>query len=382
MSKIILIMAVLAAGCGSSSSSARIALEAAAGPVEQPKLPPVKPEAMREFEAGMRALRLAGSEPDAAALGKARERLQRAAELDGKLWEAWHNLGVIRFQEGDDDAAVDAFSRALDINPAHLESVLARAEAHRRAGHGKQARGDYETVVARSPDDSPMKRNGTARLASQLREANQYDDAIAVIRETLRTAGANAKVYVELGMVYMAQGRGDLAELVLTKAVELDPREPSIYNALALLDLGRGRSHEAFNRFDHATSLDPSYMDARFNKASVLLDAGDFGRAKDELLAVVGKNPDDVGARVALGVAHRGLGEYDQARAQWERVVERAPRRSRARGDALYNLAILSMSFLENDKGAAGLLERYLNEAPANHPKRKEAEEKKKELGL
>lgn len=377
--------AVLASACGASSRQ-RIAETRQEGPVEQPKLPPVKPAALNAFEAGMRWLRAADKRAAprarARALNQAEAELGRAVEIDGSLWEAWHNLGALHYDRGDDDRAVEAFDRALAVNPAHLPSQLGRAEAHRRAGRTDQARADYEQAVARSADDSPVKRNATARLASLLREARAYDDALAVIRDTLRTAGASAKVYVELGMLYMAQGRDELAALVLGKAAELDAKEPSIYNASALLALSRGRSQEAFEQFDRATALDPSYLDARFNKASVLMDAGDYGRAKEELASVVAQNPDDLSARVALGVAHRGMGEYDQAKKLWERVAQDAPLRSRVRGDALFDLAILQMYFLGDEKAAVTALERFLQDAPRNHSKRKDAEEKKKELGL
>jgi tetratricopeptide (TPR) repeat protein len=373
---------LVATACGSSSASRRTGEGSQGKGQVAVKLPPVNPAAMREFEAGMRALRLAGEQPTSDAYARARERLLAAVAIDNKLWEAWHNLGVIHHREGDDDAAAEAFGKALEINPAHLESLLARAEAHRRAGRTEQARGDYESAIARTADDSAVTRNATARLASLLREDKKHEDAIQVIRNALRTAGGNAKVYVELGMVYMAQGRDELAELVLTKAVELDPKEPSIYNAQALLALAHGKSQEAFDRFDYATSLDPNYLDARFNKASVLISVGDFARAKAELTAVVDKNPEDLSARVALGVAHRGVGEHEQARVQWERVVDQAPRRSRIRGDALFNLAVLQMNFLENEKAAAAALDRYLEEAPRKHSKRKAAEQRKKELGL
>jgi hypothetical protein len=63
-------------------------------------------------------------------------------------------------------------------------------------------------------------------------------------------------------------------------------------------------------------------------------------------------------------------------------VVDDAPRRSWARSDALYNLVILKAFFLEDVAGAKKDLERYLQDAPTSHPKRKEAEEKRKELGL
>lgn len=363
------IAALLLAACGSSPKRS-----VAGEPLATPKLPPVSPEALSSFDAGLRALRLGGPE----ARDKARERLQRAVEIDGKLWEGWHNLGVVYFADGDDEQAAEAFGKSLAINPAHLESRLARAEALRRAGRNDAARADYQAVLKRLPDHH----DAAARLASLLREERKYEDAIDVIRDVLRNAGANARLYVQLGLIYRAQGRDELAQLVLTKAAELDAEEPSIHNARALLALESGQAQRAFELFDHASSLDPEYLDARYNKAAVLMDAGDHAGARDELAVVVAKAPGDLRAQLALGVAYRGAAEYDRARAAWERVVKDAPRRSRIRGDALFNLAVLHMDFLEDEQAAMQALDRYLQNAPRNHPRRQQAEERKEELGL
>lgn len=365
-----LLVALVGVGCGGTPKHTEKA-------AVSEKLPPPNPEALRAFDTALRAIALGESE-----LGRAKESLRAAVRLDDRLWEAWHDLGVVEFTLGEDDAATNAFDKALAINPKHRPSLLARAEAHRRAGRVKQARKDYEEALRLMPED----RDTGARLASLLREAHDYEDALDVIRETLRNAGANAKVYVALGHIYMAQGRSELAELVFNKAADLDPKEPSVKNGLALLALEAGDAQRAFNRFDQATSLDPDYLAARYNKASVLLDAGDYARAKTELQAVVESTHADpktlFNGLIALGVAHRGLKEYDQARAAWDRVVKAAPRNSKARGDALFNLVILQMRFLQDEKAATAAVERYLEEAPENHPGRKEAEKLRKELQL
>jgi tetratricopeptide (TPR) repeat protein len=359
---------MLGAACSGSATR-----RTAGGTFEQVVLPPVEPEALREFDAGMRAVRLGGPESHE----KARERFEAAVELDGKLWEAWYNLGVLDSRDGHDGAAAASFSHALEVNPAHRDARLGRAEAYRRAGNQSKARADYQRALEQDPED----RAASARLASLLREAGKYEEALDVIREALRNAGADADVYVELSLIYLAQGRSELAALVVRKAADLDDTQPAIHNAMALLALEKGEDQLAFERFDHATSLDPTYMDARFNKASVLLDAGDYARAKNELTVVVERQPDDYAARVSLGVAHRGLKEYDRARASWERVVKTAPRSSPSHGNALYDLAVLEMDHLQDDEAALAALDRYLQESVASHPKRNEAEERKKELG-
>ena len=370
-SSAIALLAAFACACGGSSGGGR----KVKGPkvVETPKLPPANPDAVRDMEAGLRQLRLGGPEANERAL----ERLRIAVKKDGGLWEAWHNLGVVLFAVGDDDEAIQAFGRAVSINPAHTASLMARAEALRRAGEKKKARADYQEVLERNPNDV----QAYARMASLLRESGDNEDALDVLREALRSVGGRAPIYVELGLVYQAQGRDDLAELLLTKAAALDEKNPMIWNALAMVAMERGKDQEAFERFDKASSLAPDYLDARFNVASLLIDAGDYGRAKSELEAVVTKRPDDLGAKVALGVAHRGVGEHDRARAIWLDVVKAAPRHSRVRGDALFNLAVLEQDFAMNEKKAKDALDRFLQESPRKHPKRKEAEERRKELG-
>ena len=69
-------------------------------------------------------------------------------------------------------------------------------------------------------------------------------------------SGTSARIYTELGQIYIAQKRLELAQLVLAKALELDAKDPSVYNALALLAHRQGKAQEAFERYDQAASLD------------------------------------------------------------------------------------------------------------------------------
>ena len=84
---------------------------------------------------------------------------------------------------------------------------------------------------------------------------------------------------------------------------------------------------------------------------------------------------------VALGVAHRGLKDFAEAKRTWDRVIKEAPRRSTPRADAMFDVAILQLDYMNDAAGGRTALERYLQEAPANHAKRQAAEEKRKELG-
>jgi len=365
---LVLVLALVAAvGCGGPSRSL------GKGVVATPKLPPVNADALVQFDSGMRSLRLGGPE----ATERAKPRLLKAVELDHKLWEGWHNLGVIYYAEGDDDEAAAAFGRALKINPAHTPALLGRAEAYRRAHEFDKARADYKQALARDEENAEIH----VRLASLLREQGRLEAALDAAREALRYSNA-PPMFVELGMIYLAQGRDELADLVLRKALAADDKLPAAWNALALVSMARGNEQDAFSQFDTATQLDASFRDARFNKATVLMQAGDYRAAAQELQAVVKGDSEDWGAQVALGVAQRGNGEYDRSKRTWEDVVKGAPKRSRDRGNALFNLAVLAMDFGDRDEGKAkAALERYLQNSSKRHSKHKQAQERLKELG-
>lgn len=371
MKKLLVVLLIALAACGGSSTR-----NVRGGRTAAAKREPIKPAAMKEYEAAMRAIRLGGPE----ASETARARLRSAIKIDSSIWEAWYNLGVIAWREGEDEEAIEDFSKALSQNGSHTATLMARAEAFRRAGKKKEARGDYQAAIKAMEDDDPNRRDVAARLASLLRDAGDYEDAVEVLRETVRLSGTSARIYTELGQIYIAQKRLELAQLVLAKALELDAKDPAVYNALALLAQRQGKAQEAFERYDQAVSLDASYSDARFNKATVLLDAGDYARAKTELVAIVEKKQDDYAAWVSLAVAHRGLKELPEARKAFERVIKDAPRRSSARADAMWNLAILKLDFVQDQTGGKTELERYLQEAPTSHIKHQEAEELCKQL--
>jgi tetratricopeptide (TPR) repeat protein len=92
---------------------------------------------------------------------------------------------------------------------------------------------------------------------------------------------------------------------------------------------------------------------------------------------VVEQDETDLDAWIALGVAYRGQGKYDKAKTTWESVLAAAPNQP----DALYDLGVLAMDFTRDEETARKHLARYLHVAPEDHPKRKDAEGRLKELG-
>src|SRR5262249_43230580 len=156
---------------------------ARAAPAAPARLPQASPEALREFDAGMRLLRLGPNNYD-----RARERLEKAVSLDGSLYEAWHNLGFVHSPQGRFDTAARAFGRALAAQPGARKSLAALGETLRRAGRLGEARDLYEKQLQSQPDDAELR----TRLAQVLREAGKLAEALEQVRTVLRQDARNA----------------------------------------------------------------------------------------------------------------------------------------------------------------------------------------------
>ena len=313
----------------------------------------------------MRALRLGG--PEAHETAKAR--LKAALEIDGKLWEAWHDLGVHRVQGRRGRRGDRRVRQGARDQHAATRRPCSRAPRRTAAPARRRTRAPTTRPRCASTDeDDPNRRDAAARLASLLRDFGDFDDAVAVLRDTVRLSGINAKIYTELGLIYIQQKRLELAQLVLAKAIELDAEGSRDLQRARAARAAQGKAQEAFERFDQAARSTRTTSTRGSTRRRCSSTPATTREPRPSSSAIVEKRPDDYAAQVALGVAQRGLKEFDEAKKTWEKVIKEAPRRSTPRADAMFNVAILKLDFTEGRRRRQGDLERYLQEAPRVTP--------------
>jgi tetratricopeptide (TPR) repeat protein len=363
----VLVLLVVTGGCGAHKLG-----PGAVGKANAPApLPKVSVEAQAAFTEGLRVMRLGRKH-----YKEARQHFTRATELDSKLFEAWHDLGVLEAAMGNHESAIQSFRKALDLQPASRKTVLAYGETLRRARDPKKAAKLYQQWLESDPADADMR----GRYGQMLREAGDLESSLEQARTLLANAGENVGktviAYNGLGLTYYKMGKLDLAETALRKAVDLDPKSAFVWNNLGLVAFERGHDQEAFLDFQRASELDPKYVQARLNKAVVYLDCGDYKRARQELERAVEIDPNDAEAQVALGVAARGDGKLDLARRSYQRALDIEPDYP----PALYNLGLLYMDFDKDKLKAKDYLAQFAQASEATDPKRKDAEARLQEL--
>jgi tetratricopeptide (TPR) repeat protein len=363
-------LGALGAGCGHHAAGGA----AVSPPIAPVALPKVGLQAQAEFNDGVRLMKMGRKQ-----FKEARQHLTRATQIDPKLFEAWHDLGVLEAAMGNYDRSIDGFRKALDIQPGSRRTVLAFGEALRRAHQPKNAAKLYAKWLASDPNDADLR----ARYGQVLREAGDLEASLEQARillgqggQTPEAIGKSVIAYNALGLTYYKMGKLDLAEAALRKAADLDSKSAFVWNNLGLVAFDRGHDQEAFLHFQKASELDPKYVQARLNKAVVYLDCGDYKRARAELERAVEIDPNDAEAQVALGVASRGDGKLDLARRAYERALDIEPDYP----PALWNLAILYMDYDKDKVKAKDFFTQFAQTADAADPKRAEAQSRLKEL--
>jgi tetratricopeptide (TPR) repeat protein len=368
------LLALLLAGVAACSGPRSAGRGQASNPIAPVALPKANPQAQSEFEEGVVVMKLGRKH-----YKEARKHFTKATQLDDKLFEAWHDLGVVETAMGNYDKAVEHFEKALDVQPGSRKTILAYGESLRRAHRPQKAAKVYAKWLDSDPNDAEMR----SRYGQVLREAGDLEESLEQARQLLAMGGSSGEnvartviAYNALGLTYYKMGKLDLADTAFRKAADLDAKSAFVWNNLGLVAFDRGHDQEAFLNFQKASDLDPKYVQARLNKAVVYLDCGDYKRARAELEEAVKIDPNDADAQVALGVAARGDGKLDQARRAYERALdiedEYAP--------ALFNLAVLYMDYDKDKTKAKDFLTRYTQSGDATDAKIKEAQARLKEL--
>src|ERR1035438_1826044 len=89
-----------------------------------------------------------------------------------------------------------------------------------------------------------------------------------------QNAPHRATDYLQAGINQLKGGDFRAAEVQLQKALQLDPKNPEVYNLLGFVDDQTGRPQQAIHNYEEALTLAPNYSAARNNLGSAYLRMG------------------------------------------------------------------------------------------------------------
>jgi protein O-mannosyl-transferase len=114
-------------------------------------------------------------------------------------------------------------------------------------------------------------------------ECLNYRDALTLWLDTAEKNPRSWMVHANIGHIYKAQHRYDLALAEYQQSLEYGQNEPEPHDTMGWQLAARGKLDEAITEFREAIAIDPGYAPAYANLAKAMIDKGDLAQA--ELLA-------------------------------------------------------------------------------------------------
>jgi len=240
---------------------------------------------------------------DANRLDAAVDAFRRAGECDPAYAESRNNLGVVLHKLNRRDEASRAFAEALALNPGYAAAHYNLANLLDEDGRRDEARRHYLRVLELTPDE-PATLVRLAELEVRSGDVFAAEKHYKAALEHAPAGTANATRF-SLGYLLVTQGRWSEALDVLREAVRADPTSAIAHYNLANALVQSDRLADAVDEYARAVQLDPQMVPARFNLGNTLALLRRFPEAVRQFERVLALEPRHPRAQIALDEARR-----------------------------------------------------------------------------
>ena len=291
------------------------------------------------------------------ALARAVMLMEEAAALEPSSAVVQYNLGVAYHRAARLDDAIQAYDRALSLDPTFLACELQAARLLASDGRYRGALIRLRRAIAQDSERIDLR----VGLVDVHRLMGDHDTAIEEATAALAINASDINLYRSMGESYLARGETLLARFVLQKALDtLDGAKQSgaLHESLGRAYHEDGNTELAKAFYEKALELDENLYPSRIYLAELYMANRDYETTVGLLERAVTLRPRDAGMLVTLGVAYRGMGNYDDA----ERSYLRAADADAASADPWFNLGILYGDYLRDYDRSQEMFQRYLDE--------------------
>ena len=252
-------------------------------------------------------------------LGEAEERLADLARRHPRLGDVPAAQGELAARRGDDEAAVEAFGRAVDLRFGDAGAWLGLGQALGRLGRFEPARDALRRALTQglSPEARPR---AQAALGALYARAGQWGKAVRELRKAVEALADDRETVAAFGRALLATGEGEGTEW-LARAARLPGGDPRL-----LIEAAAGMTDPsaATRLLDEAAQRAPDDPAVRVARARHLLAKGDLTAALGEAEAASALGPTAEAWR-CLGDVRAAGGDFTGAIAAARQEATLAP---------------------------------------------------------
>ncbi|MFH1983716.1 MAG: tetratricopeptide repeat protein [Pseudomonadota bacterium] len=247
----------------------------------------------------------------------------------------WLEKGYAAKNRGDFKAAIENYSRAIELDPDNAMAYFARALISDKT----PAMRDFNTLLSMPATDS----EAYLIRAWTYRELEKHDLAIEAFGKAIETAAGikeSASAYNDRGRYYFAVAMGDAAYYRhavedLSRAIELDPGDSEKFSTRGSAHVALNDVDLAFNDFSRAIALAPTYVHNYILRGICLINR-DPARAIDDFTRAIAVDPKEYSTYMHRAQVYESIGQNELAIDDYSKMLALAPEhhyiyRSRAR---------------------------------------------------
>ncbi len=232
-------------------------------------------------------------------------------------------------ETGDGDYELKTLRAKLDANPGDLATRLELANRYRKLGFFEVAIEHCRLACERAPDSD----DAHIALAKALRDDGRAAEGAKALAEYSKRHEGSVSVWAWVGLMQDAAGEWKAGEAAHRKALALAPGRDDLHNNLGYCLQKQNRKKEALEEFREALKINPKSAVASNNLAAALGSA-----AKKEAVERLQSVTDPASAHSNMAAVLIDAGQYEEAREE----IDLALSYNRQHSAALSNLALVS----------------------------------------
>ncbi len=185
--------------------------------------------------------------------------LESAVARNPGIEEAWYSLGRVRYTNQQFQRALDAFDRALALEPGDVRAINNKGLALDALNRTEEAIAAYRQALSRQTLESPQAEQPMINLATALIRRGDTAEALPLLQRAEAVAPASPAVREsieeQLGHLYLRQDRLPEAGTAFERALALSPGSSAVHFLLGQTYRRMGLKEKADEQFRQSAAL-------------------------------------------------------------------------------------------------------------------------------
>lgn len=249
-------------------------------------------------------------------LGEALPHVVAAAETAPGRTKGWIRLARLLEEAGDDEGAVSAWKRVVDLEPEDITSQDRLSSLLLGLGRDLEAVPHLKAIALVTPDTSLW-----SRIARICASAGDHGEAVEAWRQVIILGGESAELHDRLAQLLLGLGRKTEALPHLRAAAHRAPKVSKAWTRLANAAELSGDVAEAEDAWRHVLELDSSNGQAHKHLSQLLIRLHRLQEAVPHLRALADAEPHDLNLTRSLALNAEEAGQFEVSISAWRRVL-------------------------------------------------------------